>query len=159
MTSAVTPMRDAVWTGLGAWRGVDFEGPEAWTYRLQPTDLAELDSAMRHIRDSRREIPTLTIADFPAPSFASAAAPLRADLESGRGFVVIQGLPIDRYSDEEAAIVYWGIATHLGTPIPQNVKEEYLFRVRDEGYNFERDYGTTGVRVSRTASAIDFHTD
>jgi alpha-ketoglutarate-dependent taurine dioxygenase len=159
MTSTVTPMRDAVWTGRGAWRGVDFEGPEAWTYRLQPTDLAELDSAMRHIRDSRREIPTLTIADFPAPSFASAAASLRADLESGRGFVVIQGLPIDRYTDEEAAIVYWGIATHLGTPIPQNVKEEYLFRVRDEGYNFERDYGTTGVRVSRTASAIDFHTD
>jgi alpha-ketoglutarate-dependent taurine dioxygenase len=80
-------------------------------------------------------------------------------VESGRGFGVIRALPIDRYSDEEAATVYWGIATHLGTPIPQNVKDEYLFSVRDEGYNFERDYGVAGVRISRTASAIDFHTD
>ena len=78
--------------------------------------------------------------DFPVPSFARVAESLRRELESGRGFVVIRGLPIERYSDAQAAIVYWGIATFLGTPIPQNVKEEYLFAVRDEGYNFERDY-------------------
>jgi alpha-ketoglutarate-dependent taurine dioxygenase len=84
---------------------------------------------------------------------------LREELESGRGFVVICGLPIDEYSDQEAAILYWGIATYLGTPIPQNAKDEHLFSVRDEGYDFQRDYGATGVRISRTASAIDFHTD
>ena len=72
---------------------------------------------------------------------------------------VIRGLPMDRYSDDEAAIVYWGIATHLAKPIPQNAKDEYLFSVRDEGYNFQRDYGAAGVRISKTASAIDFHTD
>ena len=114
---------------------------------------------MRHIRDGRREISTLTMADFPAPCFAPDAAALREEVQSGRGFVVIRALPIDSYSDEEAAIIYWGIATHLGTPIPQNVREEHLFSVRDEGYNFQRDYGATGVRISRTASAIDFHTD
>ena len=152
-------MRNDLWTGRGAWRGADFTDSAAWTYRLQPDELAELDSAMRGIRDAGRPIPSLTLADFPAPSFATAAAALRADLESGRGFVVVQGIPIDQYSDEEAAIVYWGIGVHLGTPIPQNVKEEYLFAVRDEGYNFHRDYGATGIRISRTASAIDFHTD
>ncbi len=31
--------------------------------------------------------------------------------------------------------------------------------MRDEGYNFQRDYGAAGVRISKTASAIDFHTD
>jgi alpha-ketoglutarate-dependent taurine dioxygenase len=31
--------------------------------------------------------------------------------------------------------------------------------VRDEGYNFQRDYGAAGVRISKTSSAIDFHTD
>ena len=43
--------------------------------------------------------------------------------------------------------------------MPQNARDEYLFAVRDEGYNFQRDYGAAGVRISRTASAIDFHTD
>ena len=159
MIAAVTPLHDAPFKGRGVWRGVDFADPEAWTYRLPPAALAELYSAMRHVRDGRREIPTLTMADFPAPCFASDASALRKEVQSGRGFVVIRGLPIDSYSDEEAAIIYWGIATYLGTPIPQNVKEEHLFSVRDEGYNFQRDYGATGIRISRTSSAIDFHTD
>jgi alpha-ketoglutarate-dependent taurine dioxygenase len=159
MIAAVTPIHDSPFKGPGAWRGSDFADPEAWTYRLAPTALAELDRAMRHVRDTRTEISTLTMADFPAPCFTSDGAVLRKDVQGGRGFVVIRGLPIDSYSDEEAAILYWGIATYLGTPIPQNVKEEHLFSVRDEGYNFQRDYGATGVRISRTSSAIDFHTD
>src|SRR5262245_2152441 len=159
MIAALTPMYDAPFTARGAWRRADFASPEAWTYRLQPAVLTELDSALRRIREAGREISTLTKADFPAPSFPADAAGLRNELESGRGFVVIRGLPIDRYSDDEAAIVYWGIATHLAKPIPQNAKDEYLFSVRDEGYNFQRDYGAAGVRISRTASAIDFHTD
>jgi alpha-ketoglutarate-dependent taurine dioxygenase len=159
MTGAVTPMHDAPFEGRGAWRGADFADPEAWTYHLGPPAVADFDEAMRRVRDAGKEIPTLTTADFPAPSFASDAATLRQDVESGRGFVVIRGLPIDRYTHEEAAIIYWGIATHLGEPIPQNAKDEYLFSVRDEGYNFQRDYGAAGVRISRTASAIEFHTD
>ena len=159
MIAAVTPMHDARFEGRGAWRGVDFAGPEEWTYRPEHSAWTELDAAMRRALEAGRPISTLTIADFHAPSFASAGAALRQDLESGRGFVVIRGMPIDRYSDQEAAILYWGIATHLGTPIPQNAKDEYLFSVRDEGYNFQRDYGAAGVRISKTASAIDFHTD
>lgn len=159
MIAAVTPMHDAPFTGPGAWRRADFATPEAWTHRLSPAALSELDSALRHIREASQTISALTLTDFPAPSFASAASGLRHELESGRGFVVIRGLPIHSYSDAEAAIIYWGIATHLAKPIPQNAKDEYLFSVRDEGYNFQRDYGATGVRISRTASAIDFHTD
>jgi alpha-ketoglutarate-dependent taurine dioxygenase len=157
MIAGVTPMHDAPFTGRGAWRGSDFADPEAWTYRLPPAAFAELDKAMRDVRN--RPIAALTMADFPAPCFAADAVDLRKEVQCGRGFVVIRGLPIDSYSDEEAAIIYWGIATYLGTPIPQNVKDEHLFSVRDEGYNFQRDYGATGVRISRTASAIDFHTD
>jgi alpha-ketoglutarate-dependent taurine dioxygenase len=159
MIAAVTPMYDAPFTARGAWRRADFASPEAWTYRLPTAVLAELDSAPRRICEAGREISTLTQADFPAPSFAADAEGLRNELESGRGFVVLRGLPIHRYSDEEAAILYWGIATHLAKPIPQNAKDEYLFSVRDEGYDFQRDYGAAGVRISRTASAIDFHTD
>jgi alpha-ketoglutarate-dependent taurine dioxygenase len=159
MTAAVTPMHDAPFTGSAAWQGSDFAGAEPWTYRLQPAVLAEFDAAMRRIRGARRDISTLTTADFPAPSFVSDANALRQELVSGRGFAVITGLPIDSYSDDEATLVYWGIATHLGRPMPQNAKDEYLFAVRDEGYNFHRDYGASGVRISRTASAIDFHTD
>ena len=159
MIAVVSPMHDAPFQGRGAWRRDDFASPDAWTYWFPPTVLAELDSAMRRVLAARREISTLSTADFPAPAFAADAAALRKEVESGRGFVVMRGLPIDRYTEEEVAIIYWGVATYLAKPIPQNAKDEYLFAVRDEGYNFQRDYGVAGVRISRTASAIDFHTD
>ena len=159
MIAEVTPVHDAPIGGPGAWQGSDFAGPRDWTWQIPTQVLAEFDQAVRRIRDSGRELPGLELADFPVPSFASAAAALRRELESGRGFVLIRGLPMDRYSDEEAAIFYWGIGLHFASPIPQNARDEYLFSVRDEGYDFQRDYGKTGVRISRTASAIDFHTD
>jgi Taurine catabolism dioxygenase TauD, TfdA family len=159
MTAAVTPIHDAAFAGAGAWTSADFAAGDIWRYRLPPAVLSEFDGAMRRIRDARREISTLSRADFPAPAFVTDAEALRRELESGRGFVVVTGLPLGSYSDEEATILYWGIAVHLGHPIPQNARDEYLFAVRDEGYNFQRDYGAAGVRISRTASAIDFHTD
>jgi alpha-ketoglutarate-dependent taurine dioxygenase len=158
MIAAVTPMHDAPFTGNSAWRGADFAGGEPWTHNLSAAALAEFDAALRRIPPGR-EISTLTRADFPAPSFAAEAKALRQEVVTGRGFVVITGLPIDSYTDEQATLLYWGIATYLGRPIPQNAQDDYLFAVRDEGYNFQRDYGATGVRISRTASAIDFHTD
>jgi alpha-ketoglutarate-dependent taurine dioxygenase len=152
-------MHDEPFAGRAAWRFEDVTAVDSWQYHLPPAVLSELDQAMRRIRKASREICTLSKADFHAPSFAADAEVLRQELESGRGFVLITGLPIDSYSDEEATILYWGIATYLGEPMPQNAHDEYLFDVRDEGYNFQRDYGVAGVRISRTASAIDFHTD
>ena len=159
MLAAVTPMHDAPFAGRAVWQDADFGSSKSWDYRLPAAVLSELDAAIRRIRDAGREISTLSKADFPAPSFAADAEAIRHGLESGRGFVVVTGLPIDSYTDAEATWLYWGIATHLGQPIPQNAKDEYLFAVRDEGYNFHRDYGAAGVRISRTSSAIDFHTD
>jgi hypothetical protein len=156
---APTPVHDAIFNGRGAWRAADFSSPEQWTWRLPPAAISELEAALDKIRGTGRPVWTLTLDDYPAPSLAAGAVSLRRELESGRGFVVIRGLPVDRYSGDEAAILYWGIAVHLADPIPQNARDEYLFSVRDEGYNFERDYGTAGVRISRTADAIDFHTD
>jgi alpha-ketoglutarate-dependent taurine dioxygenase len=159
MIAATTPLHDAPFTGPGTWRGADFAGAEPWIYRLPPAVLNEFDHAMRRILAEGRAIPSLSRADFPAPSFAADADALRAEVVSGSGFVVITGLPVDNYGDQEATIIYWGIGAHLGLPMPQNAQDDYLFDVRDEGYNFHRDYGASGVRISRTASAIDFHTD
>jgi alpha-ketoglutarate-dependent taurine dioxygenase len=159
MIAPVTAVHGTPFSGAAAWQGQDFSGSQPWVYRLPPTVLKEIDAAMRRVRDSGREISSVTRNDFPAPSFALDAGNIRHELETGRGFVVLAGLPLDSYSDQEATLIYWGLGTWLGRAIPQNAKDEYLFDVRDEGYNFQRDYGATGVRISRTSSAIDFHTD
>jgi hypothetical protein len=50
----------------------------------------------------------LTVQDFPLPSFDDDAEALREALRFGSGFVAMKGLPIDRYSEQEACMLYWG---------------------------------------------------
>lgn len=119
--------------GPGAWTRASFEGPEAWTYAL---------------RD-----------DFSPSSLAADAAAIRRELLHGRGFVVVRGLPIERCSAEEAKLLYQNLGMHLGRLLQQNVRGERLYEVRDEGYKIERDYGAVGVRFSKTAEGLHFHTD
>jgi hypothetical protein len=56
-------------------------------------------------------------------------------------------------------MIYWGLGAHLGRPIQQKVEGGLLYSVRDEGYNLERDYGSAGVRTSKTTAGFNYHTD
>ncbi len=146
-------------TGPGAWRRSDFRSPGEWNYHLSPETVAELDCALRSVRSRGKDISTMTDEDFPLPSFAGDAARLLREVQAGRGFVVIKGLRVDRYTAEEACFLYWGIGSFFGRTLTQNVKGDRLYAVRDEGYNLSRDYGTVGARFSKTTSELNFHTD
>jgi hypothetical protein len=147
---------DAPFAGPGAWTRSNVSG---WSYFLRPHAIAELDRALTRIRELGKNLANLDAADFPLPFFDNDAAALRRELTTGRGFVVIRGLPIDQYTDEEATMLYWGIGSFFGSTLPQNVKRDRVYAVRDEGYKIERDYGTVGVRFSKTTEGLHFHTD
>jgi hypothetical protein len=83
--------------------------------------------------------------------------PLRRELFRGRGFAVIRGLPVD--DEAEARRLYLKIAGFLGSPMPQNARGDLLYSVRDEGQSIEKQYGTVGVRFSKTTLGLDYHTD
>jgi len=146
-------------TGPGVWKGSDFSGPSDFWYSLSEETLAELDRALQRFHSAGKPVFSLTAQDFPLPSFENDAEALREELRHGSGFVVVKGLPIDRYTEDEACMIYWGLGTHLGRPIPQKVQGGLLYSVRDEGYNLERDFGSAGVRTSKTTSGFNFHTD
>ncbi len=154
-----TPPYKAPITGPGVWRGSDFSSPADYWYYLSRETLAELDRALQQIHAAGKPIFSLTVQDFPLPSFENDAEALREELRTGSGFVVVKGLPIDRYTQDEACMIYWGLGTHLGRPIPQKVEGGLLYSVRDEGYNLERDYGAAGVRTSKTTAGFNYHTD
>jgi hypothetical protein len=78
-----------------------------------------------------------------------------AELRSGRGFLVLRGLPTERFSEAEREAIFWGIGTHLGSPVSQNSLGEMLGHVFDQG----RTYGAPNTRGYQTAARLDFHTD
>jgi hypothetical protein len=75
-------------------------------------------------------------------------------LESGYGFVLLDRIPLDRYSHEEAKLAYWLIGQFIGQPFEQNVKGTSLYDVRDAGGDL-----TKGSRFSITNERTSFHTD
>jgi alpha-ketoglutarate-dependent taurine dioxygenase len=97
--------------------------------------------------------------DMPVPSGCAAAcaeavAPVREALEKGRGFAILDRVPLDRYSAQEAQLIYWVLGRALGRPVAQNVQGELLYHVQDTGQDVR-----SGARFSVTNAESTFHTD
>ena len=93
----------------------------------------------------------------PASSFNGCGESLQSALDalnSGRGFAIIERVPIERCSVEEALSIYWLIGQFLGKPMEQNIEGTLLYDVRDTGQNVAQ-----GARFSVTNAESSFHND
>ena len=45
----------------------------------------------------------------------------------------LRGFPVDRYDENDLRKIYFGLGTHLGTPVFQNRTGELMRAIRDEG--------------------------
>ncbi len=110
--AAPPPMPGRPITGPSAWRAEDLRRSEEWIVRLSPADLRELEAAVAGVRD--RDLATVRYPDFPLPTLGTVIDEVRHELLHGRGFVLIRGLPMDRWTYRDAATAYWGLGAHLG---------------------------------------------
>jgi hypothetical protein len=141
-------------TSPDAWIGPQIQNDGSWICRLGAADIEEIDAALAHARRIGARIP-FPAASFPLPRFAAALDGILEELENGRGFKLIRGIPRRRYTDEECELVYWGLGAHLGNPVSQNARGHLLGHVRDEG----RIHADPNARGYQTSQRMDFHTD
>lgn len=130
------------------WRAADLEGSDEWVIDLAEDDLVDLERAVAASR--HKDILAVEQADFPLPAFGERLSLLVDELEHGRGFAVLRGLPIgSRFGDEEATRIFWGIGRHLGNLVTQNRRGDLLGQIRDLGSTgpFERIYATTEAQT------------
>lgn len=138
-----------------AWLGSELVRERSWIYVFCPTELGELDAALRGVLSRSIALETIRREDFPLPTLGPKLLEHLREIQVGRGFVVLRGLPIQRYTDSEASIIYWGLGTHLGTAVLQNTAGDLLGHVRD----FGKKWGDLGVRGYETNGELIFHTD
>jgi len=141
-------------TGPGVWLGSSLQHDPSWIYRFDRAALEEIGAALAHAKRAGVQIPFARAA-FPLPRLAPALEGILDELENGRGFILLRGIPRDRYTDEECALIYWGLGVHLGAPVSQNARGHLLGHVRDEG----RVPDDPNVRLYQTSQRMDFHTD
>lgn len=97
-----TPLDDPA-----AWRGVDLANdPAQWTVTLTAEHVAELETAINQV--ARKELVLFDIQrnDFPLPTLSSTLSQLLYDLEGGRGFVRLPGLPATKWDEKKPDLPY-----------------------------------------------------
>lgn len=154
--------------GPEVWRGEDLARSTDWIRTLTSGEQDELDAALRAVRARGLGWRELRREDFPLPRLGPALAEVARQLEDGRGLVLLRRIPVERYSEDELRILYWGLGLHLGTPRFQNGAGELIGDVRDENrlYGAVREVNPmkageprTSRNKARSAGPLRFHTD
>jgi hypothetical protein len=97
----------------------------------------------------------LEVDDFPLSSLEGEIARWRRELDRGRGFQVVSGVPVERWGRRQTRVFFWCLGLHMGRPGAQNVEGDLLGLVRDTG----EDVSDPFVRLYRTRSSIAYHCD
>src|SRR5205085_477732 len=114
--AAPTPPARRLIEGPSAWVGADMRRREAeWTYRLSPSEIAEIEAAVKAVRARSLDIAHIRRDDFPLPTLGPVLDRLCAEVLDGRGFVLLRGMPVEGRSVKESAIAYWGIGSYFGS--------------------------------------------
>lgn len=138
-----------------AWRAAELAADPTWIHRLDDSEIHELDRAVEAVVERGQGPGGFGRDDFPLTHLADRIAGWVHQLEHGRGCVLLKGLDPARYDDDALAALYWGLAVHLGTPVPQNAKGDLIGHVRDTG----RDYSAKNVRGYTTRAEMKPHCD
>ncbi|OGA21530.1 MAG: hypothetical protein A3I02_13360 [Betaproteobacteria bacterium RIFCSPLOWO2_02_FULL_67_26] len=137
-----------------AWNGAALQRRTDWIRPFKPAELAEIDAALRAVRRRGLDWVDVTREDFPLPAFSAELAGIAQELETGRGMILLRGLPL-AYPPDDLRMAYWGIGAHLGTAVSQGGRGELLGIVEDEG----REVENTRRRGSKTSGSLPFHAD
>lgn len=142
--------------GPAAWYGSRWTGRDEWVVRLAENDIDELEAAIAAWPARAHGAPApLAAADFPLPNLGPRLAAIRDELLNGRGFSLVKGLPVRRWSRRDSAIAFMGIGAHLGRARSQNAAGHLLGHVRDLGVSS----ADPTVRLYQTRERQTFHTD
>lgn len=138
-----------------AWTGKDLAAQESWRTSLSNEQIEECEEAIEVALATGKEMDEFDLNDFPLPTLAPAIAEWKAELDQGRGFHLVSGVPVQRWDRRRTEVFYWCLGLHLGRPGAQNPQGDLLGLVRDTG----EDASDPFVRLYRTRSDIAYHCD
>jgi len=141
--------------GAKAWRGETLSRETSWIARLTDAEITDVEHALATAKASRKPLEEIGRAEFPLSVMRARLEQALSDMYDGRGFVVLRGLPVARWSDDDTGLVFWGFGRYLGSPLYQNPQGELLGHVFDHG----RTYGNIDVRGYETNAYLPYHTD
>ncbi len=143
--------------GPSVWFAADMRAREAeWSYHLSPSEIAEIEAALKSVQTRGLDVAEIRREDFPLPTLGPVLDRLRDEVLEGRGFVLLRGVPVEGRPIAESAAAYWGLGTYFGSARSQNAKGHLLGHIYDLGGSSATD---PTIRTYATSERQNFHID
>jgi alpha-ketoglutarate-dependent taurine dioxygenase len=140
--------------------------PQTWTRNtIVPTDWTVTlpDRAVREllaVRDELRRAPVPTLLldpkDFALDACRTTMDEVRRVTRSGPMFAVLDRLPMEELTRDEAIAAYWLLSSLLARPVAQKLNGQMFFDVLDTGAKLKPG---SGIRPTVTNVDLRFHND
>lgn len=140
--------------GPAVWTGADFADDRSWSHELNADQIDLFERALATLKSRGLRFPDFGKADFPIDAMAPQLQRWADELENGRGFLLLRGLPVHRHAEDDIRAIYYGIGLHLGVPVRQNPRGDLLGEVMAVG-----DVNDKHTRVYETNLYLPYHSD
>ena len=146
--------------GRSVWFGKDLAKTKDWIFLLPRDTVDEIDHCLARLRPSGKRLEDIGTSDFPFSTIAAQIEAFKQEIATGRGFVIVRGLPSDRYSDDELGKIFWGFAAHFGVAMRQSFLGDRLATVMDltdeePEPRLRRGYHSAGAQLVHTDACGD----
>lgn len=142
-------------TDASAWKGEALEHDRRWIHRFTADELTDIRTALARVRARGLRAGVFDADAFALPRLGPRLEALMDEVQHGRGFVLLRGLPVEEWDLESLRLVYWGLGMHLGEPVTQNLDGDLIARITDFGLDVRKP----DVKPSRTNAEQNPHCD
>ncbi|GAB2901810.1 hypothetical protein GCM10027278_22720 [Paralcaligenes ginsengisoli] len=132
------------------------QGEQGWIAQFSNAELNELDNTIKGLATHYENPVGVSHKDFSMPLLEAKFKAIRIELEDGRGFQVLRGLPVERYSLEQSKIMLWALSLLLGSPQEQDRAGNLMHSVVNTGKKVTANSSTRGYE---TDDELTFHND
>ena len=137
-------MLDHLVEGPQAWRRETIRRDD-WLMAIPAACLDEINGMLASLRADPLPTFLLDPAEYGLTACADLMAEVRRRLDEQCGVTVLDRLPVESWSEQEARDVFWLLGRLLGRPVSQSVSGEMMVSVKDTG--IPKAIGVRGFRT------------
>ena len=136
-----------------AWLGPQLADSD-FVVTLTPACMAELEAVVAE--QQKAPVPTLILEPkhFALADCAKLMVDVKSRLDQGLGFVILDRLPVDRWTQAQVTDIYWLLGSLLEAPVAQEWSGKMVYDVRYDGQGYTGD-----TRTALTPEGLDMHND
>lgn len=127
-----------------------------WRVVLPPEALREVCEVVTSLREQPVPLLALRPDSYDMPACRAAMQKVTAIVNTGVKFALVERLPVEDMSEDEAKAVYWMLASMIARPVAQKLDGTMIYDVTDTG---KKPLPGSGVRPDKSNVDLQFHND